>query len=145
MKATVAATILVDFIIIALALISLFNLFIHINSFVKIIRFLSDKKYTRMALYSTMAVLSLLLSNEFVAVLMIFWGFPAFLMTQISRDHNNKIVNMNYVCVTGTRSEWAEARARRKLYAQIFSYSLSISSFSRCVWTLALFGGMIYL
>ena len=95
MKGTVAATILVDLIIIALALISLFNLFIHINSFVKIIRFLSEKKYIRMALYSTMALLSLLLSNEFVTILMIFWGVPAYLMTQISKDHNKKFVNRN--------------------------------------------------
>ena len=97
---TVAITISVNLISVGLGIVFVTNLCLLIHSFIKLIRFLTEKAHIGRLLLILVVLLCLLLFNDFLAIIIVIWGAPAFDLTKPSwiEDNNLTYINSNGLC-----------------------------------------------
>lgn len=132
-----------DLTILALCLFIVVNLIIQVVSFVKLIKFLTTSDNARKTLYLGLVLLSTLYLHDVFSMLLYFWGLPAFTMTDQSYL-GKETINHDARCLVDFSIQ-DETQWKLQQFKKIWNFSFSISLISRLIWTLLLFGGLVYL
>ena len=124
-------------------LLFLANLVVQLATFVRLVKFLTFKKWIRTVMYFLLIPFTLLYINDVFSLLYSTWGAPAFNMTRPSQESNVKNGNnYSYFCLY----DWRDVKKTHYEKLKVWlDYSLSLSRVSRLFWTITLFTGFIYL
>ena len=135
-------TIIFDCFLIAIWLYFILNSVIQLNSFIKLIKFITKRTFWRTALYILSLTQTLLYIFTFQVTVFYFWGLPAFWMTTESND-GQEYVNSNRFCILDLEN-YDQNMAIYTNIVFICNWLVSVARVTRFLWTLMLFGGMIY-